>query len=169
MGALRELLDFVRENDPAAKSWLEVLCCYPGLHAVCFHRLGSWFYERRLFLIARLISQFARWLTGIEIHPGARIGHPVFIDHGMGVVIGETAIVGNRVIMYHGVTLGGISLKPIKRHPTIEDDVIIGAHCQIIGDVRIGKGAILGAGSVVVKDVIPGITVAGIPAREIRS
>jgi serine O-acetyltransferase len=162
---LREQVDSIRDRDPAARSGLEVLLCYPGLHALMAHRLAHLAWERGWPLVARIISQTARLLTGIEIHPGARIGRRVFIDHGMGVVIGETAEIGDDVTLYHGVTLGGTSLNRGKRHPTIGDRVIIGAGAKVLGAIEIGAGARIGSNAVVIAAVAPGVTVAGIPAR----
>ncbi len=154
-----------RERDPASRSNLEVVLCYPGFHARQFHRLAHGLYRRRRFLLARLISHLGRVITGIEIHPGAVIGEGLFIDHGMGVVIGETAILGDDVMLYQGVTLGGTSRLREKRHPTLNDGVIIGANAQLIGAIDVGEGARIGAGSVVVKDVPPYSTVVGVPGR----
>jgi len=155
-------------KDPAAKSPLEVLLTYPGLHAVWLYRLANRLHEYEFGLSARLLSHVARWLTGVEIHPGATIGRRFFIDHGMGTVIGETAEIGDDILMYHGVTLGGNSMDPEKRHPTLEDDVTIGAHSTLIGDITIGEGATVGAGSVVVEDVPPETTVVGNPAEPVE-
>lgn len=166
-GRIREEIKTVFEKDPAAKNVLEVLLCYPGLHAVWLHRIAHWLYKKRLFTLARLVSHINRFLTGIEIHPGAKIGRRMFIDHGMGVVIGETAEIGDDVLLYQGVVLGGISLEKKKRHPTVEDGAVIGAGAIILGPVRIGKGARVGAGSVVLRDVPPGATAVGIPAKVI--
>ncbi len=159
-------------RDPAARSRLEFVLAYPGLHALLFHRLASALWRRRFRLVARLVSQLGRWLTGIEIHPGARIGRRLFIDHGMGVVIGETSEIGDDVTLYHGVTLGGIAPSvdaaaqiDRKRHPTVEDGAIIGSGAQVLGPITVGRGARVGANAVVVSDVPPGVTVAGIPAR----
>ena len=139
-------IDIIFERDPAAQSVLEILFCYPGFHAVRFHRASHWLWERGLRFPARLLSHVARFLTGIEIHPGATIGEGFFIDHGMGVVIGETAEIGKNVTLYHGVTLGGTSWKKGKRHPTIEDNVIIGANAAILGPIRIGENSKIGIG-----------------------
>lgn len=160
-----EFLKFYRKNDPAARSYLEVLLLYPGPKAIFFHRLAHFFYKINLFFIARLISEFSRWITLIEIHPGAKLGKNLFIDHGSGVVIGETAIVGNNCMIYHGVTLGGVSLSQFKRHPTLEDGVMVGAGAKVLGSITIGKNAKIGANSVVTKDVMPGVAVAGVPAK----
>ncbi len=165
MGRLREDIRAVFERDPAAKSWLEVLLCYPGLHALAFHRVAHALYRRRLYLAARLVSHLGRWLTGIEIHPGARIGRRVFIDHGFGVVIGETAEVGDDVIIYQGVTLGGTGKEKGKRHPTIEAGCVLGVGAKVLGAITVGRGSRVGAGAVVVKDVPPDCTVVGVPGR----
>lgn len=163
-----ETIRAYRERDPAARSDLEVALCYPGLHAVMLHRLASFFWRRRLYLAGRLVSHFGRFLTGIEIHPGARLGRRFVIDHGMGVVIGETAEIGDDVYIYHQVTLGGISTQPGKRHPTIGNQVIIGAGAKVLGSIRIGDNARIGANAVVVGPVAAGATVVGIPARPVE-
>lgn len=162
-----EFLKVYRKNDPAARSYLEVLLLYPGPKAIFFHRIAHCLYKLRLYFLARLIAEISRWFTLIEIHPGAKLGKNLFIDHGSGVVIGETAIVGNNCMIYHGVTLGGVSLSQFKRHPTLEDGVMIGAGAKILGSITIGKGAKVGANSVVTKDVAPGVAVAGVPAKEL--
>ncbi len=164
-----ELARTIRARDPARPTWLEAMLGYAGLHAVLWHRLSHALWRIGLPAAARLFSHLARWLTGIEIHPGARIGRRLFIDHGMGVVIGETAEIGDDVLIYHGVTLGGLSGQPGKRHPTIEDHVTIGAGAQVLGPIRVGRGARVGANAVVVNEVPPGCTVVGIPARPPRS
>ena len=151
--------------DPAAGSWLEVLLCYPGLHAVWLHRLAHRLHRLGARLPARLISTCSRFITGIEIHPGASIGHRLVIDHGLGVVIGETAEIGNDVILYHGVTLGGISLAKERRHPRIEDNVIIGAGAKILGPITVGASARIGSNAVVTHDVAAGQTMIGVPAH----
>jgi len=173
---LREELDSVIARDPAAGGRLSVLLLYPSVHVLLVYRLANRLWRWRLRTIARLMMQIARWLTGIEIHPGATIGRRFFIDHGMGVVIGETAEIGDDVTFYHGVTLGGVlpsvdteSQRCVKRHPTICDDVIIGAGAQVLGPITIGRCARIGANSVVVKNVADGITVTGIPARPVAS
>ncbi len=160
-----ELARTVRERDPAQPTWFEALFCYAGAHAVLWHRLSHAFWRAGFRSLGRLSSHIGRMLTGVEIHPGARIGRRLFIDHGMGVVIGETAEIGDDVLIYHGVTLGGLSGLPGKRHPTIEDHVTIGAGAQVLGPIRIGRGARIGANAVVVNSVTPGCTVVGIPAR----
>jgi serine O-acetyltransferase len=164
---LADDIQAVAERDPAARSRLEVLLCYPGLHAIMFHRVAHRLWRRGWLVSARFLSQIARWLTGIEIHPGAELGRRLLIDHGMGVVIGETAIVGDNVTLYQQVTLGGVSLHPGKRHPTVEDDVVIGAGAAVLGPITIGKAARVGSNAVVLKDVPAGATVVGIPARAI--
>lgn len=162
---LREDIAVVFERDPAARSRWEVLTAYPGVHAVLIHRLTHRLWGWRLFWLARFIAHFARWITGIEIHPGARIGRRVFIDHGMGVVIGETAELNDDVTLYHGVTLGGTSWNKGKRHPTLGKGVVVGAGAKILGPIHIGDGAKIGSNAVVVKDVPAGATAVGIPAR----
>jgi serine O-acetyltransferase len=165
LSLIREDVATVREHDPAAKSRLEVLLCYAGLHAVWFYRVNHWMWSHGLFLMARWMSQVARLFTGIEIHPGAMIGRRVFIDHGMGVVIGETAIVGDDVTMYQGVTLGGTGKERGKRHPTIEDHVVIGGGAKILGNITVGRNCNIGAGSVVLRDVPENSTVVGVPGH----
>jgi serine O-acetyltransferase len=162
---IREDIKTVFAKDPAARSILEVIFCYPGLHAIWLYRIAHFFWKSRLLFFARLISHIGRGLTGIEIHPGAKIGKRFFIDHGMGVVIGETSEIGDDVLMYQGVVLGGTSLEKKKRHPTIENHVILGAGAIVLGAITIGEGARIGAGSVVVNDVPPGATVVGVPGR----
>ncbi|MDR0234087.1 MAG: serine O-acetyltransferase [Zoogloeaceae bacterium] len=162
---LREDIASVFTRDPAARSFWEVLTCYPGIHAILVHRLSHRFWRWRLFWLARITAHFGRAITGIEIHPAAVIGRRFFIDHGMGVVIGETTIIGDDVTLYHGVTLGGTSWEKGKRHPTLEDKVVVGAGAKVLGPITIGKGARIGSNSVVTKDVPPGFTALGIPAR----
>lgn len=162
---LRHDLRVVFERDPAARTRLEVLLAYPGLHAIWLHRLAHGFWKRNLRLLGRLVSQTSRFLTGIEIHPGADIGSGFFIDHGMGVVIGETAEIGANVTLYHGVTLGGVSLERGKRHPTIGDGVVIGAGAKVLGPVTVGDHTRIGANSVVVKDTPSESVVVGVPGR----
>lgn len=157
-------INSVLKNDPAARSKLEVFLLYPSIHVLIFYRLANKFYKRKFFFMARLISQLARFLTGIEIHPGATIGKGLFIDHGMGVVIGETAEVGDNVVIYHGVTLGGTGKDKGKRHPTIEDNVIIGCGAKVLGPIRIGANSKIGANAVVLKDMEENSTIVGIPA-----
>jgi len=154
-----------QERDPAATSALEVILAYPGFHARQLHRLAHFLYQRRQRVPARVISHLSRTFTGIEIHPGAQIGKKFFIDHGMGVVIGETAEIGDNVTIYHGVTLGGVTWDKVKRHPTVEDNVVIGSGSKVLGPFTVGKGAKIGSNSVVVKEVPPNATVVGIPGR----
>ncbi len=161
---LREDVRTARETDPAAKSTAEVFL-YAGLHAVWAYRLAHWLWTHDRHFSARLVSQVTRFLTGVEIHPGADLGRRVFVDHGMGVVVGETAEIGDDVAMYHGVTLGGDDPRPVKRHPTVGDGVTLGARSTLVGDITIGDGATVGAGAVVVEDVPPGATVVGNPAE----
>ena len=163
--SINEDIQTVFAKDPAARSILEVITCYPGLHAVWLHRISHFLWMHNLFFLARLTSHLSRFLTGVEIHPGAKIGKRFFIDHGMGVVIGETAEVGDDVLMYMGTVLGGTSLDKVKRHPTIDDGVVIGAGSILLGPIIIGKGAKIGAGSVVVRSVPAGATVVGVPGR----
>jgi serine O-acetyltransferase len=155
----------VQERAPAARNALEIILCYPGLHVLYFHRLAHWLWERRLFLPGRLVSQLGRAFTGIEIHPGAKIGDGFFIDHGMGVVIGETAEIGNDVTLYQAVTLGGVSLEKKKRHPTLQDRVVVGAGAKILGPITVGENSRIGANAVIVKDVPPNSVVVGVPGR----
>jgi len=162
---VREDIAAALQRDPAARSRIEVSLCYAGLHAIWAYRFTSRLWRWRLFLLARIISQFARFLTGIEIHPGAQIGHRLFIDHGMGVVIGETSIVGDDVTLYQGVTLGGTGKEKGKRHPTLYNNVVVGARATILGNIVIGENCRIGAGSVVLQDVPHGSTIVGIPGR----
>jgi serine O-acetyltransferase len=162
---IKEDISVVFERDPAARTHWEIITTYPGVHALIIHRLSHWVWGKRFFWIARFISHIGRWLTGIEIHPGATIGRRVFIDHGMGVVIGETAVIGDDCTLYHGVTLGGTSWNKGKRHPTLEQGVVIGAGAKVLGPIIIGKGAKIGSNAVVVKDVPENATAVGIPAR----
>lgn len=165
---LREDINSVFDRDPAARNVLEVLTNYPGLHALMIHRCGHWLWHKNLKWLARSLSTFARWLTGIEIHPGATIGRRFFIDHGMGVVIGETALVGDNVTLYQGVTLGGTSWNKGKRHPTLGDGVIVGAGAKILGPFTVGAGAKVGSNAVVTKEVPAGATVVGIPGKIVK-
>jgi serine O-acetyltransferase len=165
IATLRSDLQAAMERDPAARSKLEIILCYPGLHAVWSYRVAHWLWLHNFKLAGRLLSQFARGFTGIEIHPGAKICHNLFIDHGMGVVIGETAEVGCGVTIYHGVTLGGVSLQKGKRHPTIEDNVVIGAGAKILGAITVGEGSRIGANAVVVKNVPRNSVVVGVPGQ----
>lgn len=167
--SLRDHIQAIEREDPAAKSSLEVLLCYAGLHAVLIHRVSHFFYRHGWFVIARVISQVGRWLTGIEIHPGARIGKRLFIDHGAGVVIGETAEIGDDVLLYQGVTLGGTGNERGKRHPTVGNRVVIGTGAAVLGNIVLGDDVKVGAGSVVVHSVPEGATVVGIPGRVVRA
>lgn len=162
---IRNDIKVIFERDPAAQSVLEIFLCYPGFHAMRFHHVSHWLWTHDFRLLARLLSHISRGLTGIEIHPGATIGEGFFIDHGMGVVIGETAEIGKNVTMYHGVTLGGTSWKKGKRHPTIGENVIIGANAAILGAILVGENSKIGSGSVVNREVPPNSTVVGIPGR----
>jgi serine O-acetyltransferase len=164
---LRDDIASIRARDPAARSMLEVLVCYPGLHALAIHRMAHGAWRRRWRVLGRLLSHFGRMLTGIEIHPGATIGRRLFIDHGMGVVIGETAEIGDDVTLYQGVTLGGTSLLRGKRHPTLENGVIVGAGAKVLGPFTVGAGARVGANAVVLAAVPAGATVTGIPAKQV--
>ncbi|MBU0565132.1 MAG: serine O-acetyltransferase [Gammaproteobacteria bacterium] len=164
---MREDIQSVFHRDPAARNAFEVLTCYPGLHAIWIHRLSHWLWVHEFKWLARMSSNLGRWLTGVEIHPGARIGRRFFIDHGMGIVIGETAEIGDDVTLYHGVTLGGTSWNKGKRHPTLEDGVIVGAGAKILGPFTVGAGAKIGSNAVVTREVPPGATAVGIPGRVI--
>ncbi|WP_454620360.1 serine O-acetyltransferase [Bradyrhizobium cenepequi] len=168
LGMIREDIGCVRQRDPAARSQLETLLTYPGIHAVIWYRIASRLWTRGWRFPARLLSWFGRFLTNVDIHPGARIGHRFFIDHGACVVIGETAEIGDDVTLYHGVTLGGTSWHPGKRHPTLEDRVVVGAGAKILGPITVGAGARVGANSVVIESTPPDVTVVGIPARVVR-
>src|SRR5579863_1808027 len=167
--SLSEHIQAIKREDPAAKSSLEILLCYPGLHAVLIHRVAHWLYRRRRYILARLLSQFSRLLTSVEIHPGARIGKRLFIDHALGVVIGETAEIGDDVLLYQGVTLGGTGNERGKRHPTLGNRVVVGTGASILGNIRLGDDVKVGAGSVVVHSVPEGCTVVGIPAKVVRT
>lgn len=164
---LRSDIDSMMARDPAARSRLEVILCYPGFHAVLIYRLAHGAWRRGFYVLGRWLSHLGRFLTGIEIHPGAEIGERLFIDHGMAVVIGETAVIGDDVTLYQGVTLGGTSLKGGKRHPTLQDNVIVGAGAQVLGPITVAEGARIGANAVVLKDVPSGATMVGIPARPV--
>ena len=166
---LKEDIQTIKERDPAAKNYVEILLCYPGLHAIWFHRLAHGLYQAKWYTTARLVSHVSRWFTGIEIHPGAQIGRRLFIDHGMGVVIGETSEIGDDCLIYKGVVLGGTTLVKKKRHPTIGNRVIIGSNSTVLGAITIGDGARIGSGSVVVKPVPSGATVVGVPGRIVES
>ncbi|MEL0131475.1 MAG: serine O-acetyltransferase, partial [Betaproteobacteria bacterium] len=162
---IKEEISVVFDRDPAARSAWEVITCYPGFHAMLMHRLAHRIWNMRFRWLARWISSVSRWLTGIEIHPGASIGRRFFIDHGMGVVIGETSIIGDDCTLYHGVTLGGTSWEKGKRHPTLEDGVVVGAGAKVLGPITVGRAAKIGSNAVVVRDVPNGATAIGIPAR----
>ena len=171
IGLFKAIIEDIRcafERDPAARNWLEVLVNYSGLHAIWAYRITHWLWRMKLRFLARWLSQLARWLTGIEIHPGAEIGRRFFIDHGMGVVIGETSIIGNDVTLYHGVTLGGVSLEKGKRHPTVGDFVVVGAGAKVLGNIEIGAGSRIGANAVVVQAVPPDSVVVGIPGQVVK-
>jgi serine O-acetyltransferase len=158
----------IANRDPAAKSTLEVFLLYPGFHVLIYHRIAHWLYKKRVFFLARVVSQFARFATGIEIHPGAVLGRGLFIDHGMGIVIGETAEIGDNCTIYHGVTLGGTGKDKGKRHPTIGNNVLIGAGAKLLGPITVGDNSMIGSGSIVLDDVPPNTTVAGVKARAVK-
>ncbi|RDY27541.1 serine O-acetyltransferase [Romboutsia weinsteinii] len=162
-------IEYIMENDPAARSKIEVFLLYPSIHALISYRISHFFYNRSMFFIARLVSQLSRFITGIEIHPGAKIGEGILIDHGMGVVIGETTEIGNRITIYQGTTLGGTGKDVGKRHPTIGDDVMIGSGAKILGPIKIGNDVKIGANTVVLRDIPDGSTVVGIPGRIVRN
>ncbi|GLO64311.1 MULTISPECIES: serine O-acetyltransferase [Oceanobacillus] len=162
---MKEDMDVVFEQDPAARTYVEVMLTYSGLHAVWSHRVAHWFYNKRLLFIARVISQLSRFFTGIEIHPGAKIGRRLFIDHGMGVVIGETCEIGNNVTIFQGVTLGGTGKEKGKRHPTLKDNALIATGAKVLGAITIGENSKVGGGSVVLKDVPDNSTVVGVPGQ----
>lgn len=166
---MREDIQSIFHRDPAARNTFEVLTCYPGLHAIWLHRVAHWLWRHNWKLLARLVSHVSRWLTGIEIHPGAKIGRRFFIDHGMGVVIGETAEIGDDVTLYHGVTLGGTTWNKGKRHPTLLDGVVVGAGAKVLGPFTVGAGAKIGSNAVVTKEVPAGATAVGIPGRIIEA
>ncbi|MGO8987776.1 MAG: serine O-acetyltransferase [bacterium] len=165
----KEDIRTIIDRDPAAKNVVEIFLCYPGLHAIWLHRIAHFLYQKGWFTTARLVSHFSRWFTGIEIHPGAKIGRRLFIDHGMGVVIGETTEIGDDCLIYKGVVLGGTTLEKKKRHPTLGNRVIIGSNSTVLGAITIGDGARIGSGSVVVKSVPAGATVVGVPGRIVES
>ena len=166
---IRKDIEYIMENDPAARTKLEVFLLYPSIHARIAHMFSHFLYKKKLFFLARLISQLARFFTGIEIHPGATLGAGILIDHGMGVVIGETAQIGNRVTIYHGTTLGGTGKdKGVKRHPTVGDNVVIGAGAKVLGNINIGSNSKIGSNSVVLNDVPKGATVVGIPGKVVK-
>ena len=166
---IKQDIKAVFDRDPAARSILEVIFCYPGLHAIWFHRVSHWLWKHEFYFLGRFCSHLGRFFTGVEIHPGATIGKGFFIDHGMGVVIGETAEIGDNVTLYHGVTLGGVSWEKVKRHPTLEDNVVIGSGAKILGPFTVGKNSKIGSNSVVVKEVPPNSTVVGIPGRTVMA
>lgn len=165
---MKELIATIKENDPAARSTLEIVLTYPTFWAVVFYHIAHFLHEHRLLLLARMVSTFARFVTGVEIHPGAKIGRRFFIDHGMGIVIGETAEVGDDVQIFHGVTLGGTGKEKGKRHPTVGNNVLLSAHAQIIGNITIGDNSKIGAGAVVLKDIPPNATAVGVPAKVVK-
>ena len=165
---IKEDIRMVKEKDPAARTTLEILLAYSGLHAVIFHRIAHWFYLRKFYLIARLISQFSRFLTGIEIHPGAKIGKGLLIDHGSGVVIGETAEIGDNCLIYQGVTLGGTGKEHGKRHPTLGNNVMVGSGARVLGPFKVGDNAKIAANAVVLEEVPENSTAVGVPARIVR-
>lgn len=167
--SLQDHIQAIKREDPAAKSSLEILLCYPGLHAVLFHKFSHWLYKHKRYVLARFVSQYARFLTGIEIHPGATIGSRLFIDHGMGVVIGETAEIGDDVLLYQGVTIGGTGAQRGKRHPTLKNRVVVGAGAKVLGNITLEDDVKVGAGSVVVHSVPAGSTVVGIPGKVVRA
>lgn len=162
---IKEDIQSVFDKDPAARSWFEVVTCYPGLHAIWMHRIAHYLWKKKLTWPARFISHLSRFFTGIEIHPGATIGRRFFIDHGMGVVIGETAEIGEDCLLYQGIVLGGTSLEKKKRHPTLGNNVVIGSGAIVLGAITLGDGAKIGAGSVIIRDVPPGATAIGVPGR----
>lgn len=162
---MKEDVETIFENDPAARSVFEVILTYSGLHATWAHRVAHWFFKNRFYFMARAISQISRFFTGIEIHPGAKIGRRFFIDHGMGVVIGETCEIGDNVTLYQGVTLGGTGKEKGKRHPTLEDNVLVATGAKVLGSITVGENSKIGAGSVVLKEVPPNATVVGIPGK----
>ena len=166
--SLRADIAIIRDRDPAARGVLEILLCYPGLHALCLHRLSHRLWSAGIPLLPRLMSQLGRLITGVEIHPGARIGQGVFIDHGMGVVIGETAVVGNRCLLYQGVTLGGTGKQSGQRHPVLDENVVVGAGAKVLGGISVGANTRIGAGSVLLRDVDADCTVVGVPGRVIH-
>ena len=165
---IKKDIEYIMENDPAARTKLEVFLLYPSIHARLAHMISHFLYKKNLLFLARLISQIARFLTGIEIHPGATLGAGILIDHGMGVVIGETAELGDRITIYHGTTLGGTGKEKGKRHPTVGDNVVIGAGSKVLGNIKIGSNSKIGANSVVLGDVPEGATVVGIPGKVVK-
>jgi len=166
---IKKDIEYIMENDPAARTKLEVFLLYPSIHARIAHIFSHYLYNKKMFFLARLISQLARFFTGIEIHPGAILGNGILIDHGMGVIIGETAVVGDRITIYHGTTLGGTgNEKGIKRHPTVGNNVIIGSGAKVLGNINIGSNSKIGANAVVLNDVPEGATVVGVPAKVVK-
>ena len=165
---LNNEIENIMEKDPAAKSKFEVFFLYPSLQSVIYYKISSFFYKYKIFFIARLVSQFARFMTGIEIHPGAKVGKKVFFDHGMGIVVGETAIIGDNCIIFHGVTLGGVTSTKTKRHPTLENNVTVGAGAKILGNITIGEDSKIGANSVILKDIPKNSVAVGIPGRIVQ-
>lgn len=168
MGWFARAVEAAKKNDPAARSTLEIVLTYPGFHALFWHRVSHYLYQHKLYLLAKINAQFWRFITGIEIHPGAQIGQGVFIDHGMGIVIGETAEVADDVVLFHGVTLGGTGKETGKRHPTVKQGAMLSANAQILGPVTIGKHTNIGAGAVVLKDIPDYATAVGVPAKVVR-
>ena len=166
---MEEDIRTIKDRDPAAKNYVEILLCYPGLHAIWLHRIAHFLYLQGWYTLGRLVSHFSRWFTGIEIHPGAKIGRRLFIDHGMGVVMGETTEIGDDCLIYKGVVMGGTTLEKKKRHPTLGNRVVVGSNSTILGAITIGDGARIGSGSVVVKPVPAGATVVGVPGRIVES
>lgn len=168
MNKIISLINAYKKMDPSARNSWEILLLYPGVKAIFFHRIAHCLYQYKIPFLPRMLAEFSRWITGIEIHPGAKIGQETVFDHGMGIVIGETAIIGNQVLIYQGVTLGGTSMTKSKRHPTIEDGVILGASSKILGNIVVGKHSRVGANSVVLTDIPAGSTAAGIPAKVLK-
>ena len=164
-----QLIKNIKEKDPACRNVLEAIILYPGFHAIFFHRIAHFLYNKNLYFLARLISEKAKRKTGIEIHPGAKIGKRLFIDHGFGVVIGETAIIGDNVTIYHGVTLGGTGKEKGKRHPTVENNVMIGASAKVLGNIVIGENSKIGAGAIVLNDIPKNVTAVGVPAKIVKT
>lgn len=168
MRTLKETIQTIKQNDPSVRGTLEIILTYPGFHAICFHRIAHFFHRRHLYLVAKIIATISRFLTGIEIHPGATIGKRLFIDHGMGLVIGETAEIGDDVVIFHGVTLGGTGKDKGKRHPTIGNNVLLSAHVQVLGPIKIGDNSKIGASATVLKDIPNNATAVGIPAKVVK-
>lgn len=168
MRTLKEMIQTIKRNDPSVRSTLEIFLTYPGFHAICFHRVAHFFYRHRWYLLAKIIAAISRFLTGIEIHPGAIIGKRLFIDHGMGLVIGETTEIGDDVMIFHGVTLGGTGKDKGKRHPTIGNKVLLSAHVQVLGPIKIGDNSKIGASAIVLEDIPSDATAVGIPAKVVK-